>query len=92
MPAATTSQEPAYAPPAGQDHTAFWSAQRVIMGSSAVRPVSVRTEPGVTTSAGDAAVQPDGLESAANCPVLQDSMGNTALANVCVKTEALVIA
>lgn len=37
------------------------------MGSSAVRPVSVRTEPGVTTSAGDAAVQPDGLESAANC-------------------------
>lgn len=24
VPAATTSQEPAYAPPAGQDHTAFW--------------------------------------------------------------------
>lgn len=24
MPAATTSQGPAYAPPAGQDHTAFW--------------------------------------------------------------------
>lgn len=43
------------------------NAQRVVLGKSAVRPVSVRMEPGVTTSAADAAVQQDGLESAANC-------------------------
>ena len=43
------------------------NARRVILGSSAVRPVSVRTEPGVTTSPGDAAVWPGGLESAASC-------------------------
>ncbi|KAI3353794.1 hypothetical protein L3Q82_005018 [Scortum barcoo] len=76
VPAATTSQEPAYAPPAGQDHTAFWDALRVIMGSSAVRDVSVRMEPGVTTSPGDAAARPGGLESAANCPAFR---GPTAL-------------
>lgn len=42
-------------------------AQGVILGSSAGRPVSVRTEPGVTTSPGDAAARPVGQESAANC-------------------------
>ncbi|KAM7413351.1 hypothetical protein PAMA_020643 [Pampus argenteus] len=43
------------------------NARRVILGSSAVRPVSVRTEPGVTTSPANAAVRPAGLETAANC-------------------------
>lgn len=42
------------------------NAQRVISESTAVRPVSVRTEPGVTTSPGDAAAPPVGPESAAN--------------------------
>lgn len=42
------------------------NARRVISESTAVRPVSVRTEPGVTTSPGDAAAPPVGPESAAN--------------------------
>ncbi|KAF7656497.1 hypothetical protein LDENG_00040170 [Lucifuga dentata] len=66
VPTATTSQELAYALLAGQDHTAFWNAQKVVLGSSAVRPVSVSMAPGVTTSPGDAAVQLGGPESAAN--------------------------
>lgn len=43
------------------------NAQRAVMESSAVRPVSVRTEADVTTLPGDAAARLDGLESAANC-------------------------
>ncbi|PWA20179.1 hypothetical protein CCH79_00003680 [Gambusia affinis] len=79
VPAATTSQEPACAPPAGQDHTAFWvmeatslkqgNAKKVDLEKTAVRPVSVRMRAVVTTSLGDAAAQMVGLEPTANsCP------------------------
>lgn len=91
VPAATTSQDPAYAPPAGQDHTAFWNAQRVILDSSAVRHVSVRMKAGVTTSPGDAVAWPDGLESTVNYPALQDITGKIVLVNVCVNMKALVM-
>ncbi|KAF3848031.1 hypothetical protein F7725_021059 [Dissostichus mawsoni] len=50
VPAATTSQEAACAPPAGQDHTAFWVMEATSL--KRVRPVSVSGGPGVTTSAG----------------------------------------